>query len=44
MHIQLHRNFRELLIEEQSDDAQTLFAGRATLRLPALQDELRVVP
>ncbi|MBP8035625.1 MAG: hypothetical protein KAY62_04145 [Burkholderiaceae bacterium] len=43
MHIQLHRNFRELLVEEQSDDAQTLFPGRATLRLPALLDELRVV-
>jgi len=43
MYIQLHRTFRELLVEEQSDDAQTLYPGSATLRLPALLDELRVV-
>ena len=43
MHIQLHRTFRELLIKEPTDDAQTLYPGSATLQLPALLDELRVV-
>lgn len=43
MHIQLHRTFRELLIEEKSDDEQTLYPGSATLHFPALLEELRVV-
>jgi len=43
MHIQLHRTFRELLSKEPADDRQTLYPGSATLHLPALLDELRVV-
>lgn len=43
MHIQLHRTFRELLVNEPVGDAQTLYPGSASLLLPALLDELRVV-
>lgn len=43
MHIQLHRTFRELLIQEQVNDTQTLARGSTTLDLPALLDEHRVV-
>lgn len=43
MHIQLHRTFRELTLRESVDDAQTLYPGGATLHMPALLDELRVV-
>ena len=43
MHIELHRTFRELLINEPADDTQTLYPGSGTLQLPALLDELRVV-
>jgi hypothetical protein len=34
MHIELRRTFRELLLKEQVDDAQSLFPGHATLILP----------
>lgn len=43
MHIQLQRTSQELLIKEPADDTQTLSLGSATLHLPALLDELRVV-
>jgi hypothetical protein len=43
MHIELHRTFRELLLKERVDDARSLFPGHATLTLPELLDELRVV-
>ena len=43
MHIQLHRAFRELLIQEPADDKQTLYPGSGTMHLPALLEELRVV-
>lgn len=44
MHIELHRTFRELLRDEkQGDDARALSTGNATLTLPSLLNELRVV-
>lgn len=43
MHIQLHRTFRELLIKDPAGDIQTLYPGSATMQLPALLEELRVV-
>lgn len=44
MHIELHRTFRELLRnEEHGDEARALSLGNATLTLPTLLDELRVV-
>ena len=43
MHIELRRTFRELLLKEQVDDARSLFPGHATLMLPELLNELRVV-
>jgi len=43
MHIELRRTFRELLLKEQVDDARSLFPGQATLTLPELLNELRVV-
>jgi len=43
MHIELGRTFRELLLKEQDDDARSLFPGHATLTLPELLDDLRVV-
>jgi hypothetical protein len=43
MHIELHRTFRELLIKESADATQTLHPGSATLLLPMLLDEHRVV-
>lgn len=44
MHIELHRAFRELLCDEkQGDDARALSPGNATLTLPDLLDERRVV-
>jgi hypothetical protein len=44
MHIELHRTFRELLRDEdQGDDARALSLGNATLTLPTLLNERRVV-
>lgn len=44
MHIELHRNFRELLRdEEQGDGAQALSLGNTKLTLPNLLNERRVV-
>lgn len=43
MHIELHRTFRELLGKELTNDTRTLYPGSATMTLPALLDELRVV-
>jgi hypothetical protein len=44
MHIELHRTFRELLRDEnQGDDTRALSPGNATLTLPNLLDERRVV-
>lgn len=43
MHIELHRTFRELLDKDSDDDSHALYAGSATLHLPALLEELRVV-
>jgi hypothetical protein len=44
MYIELHRTFRELLRDEsQGDDAGALSIGNATLTLPDLLDEYRVV-
>ena len=43
MHIELHRTFRELLGKEPANDTRTLYPGSATMTLPALLDELRVV-
>lgn len=43
MHIDLQRTFRELLIKETADDTQTLYPGGATVHMPALLNELRVV-
>jgi hypothetical protein len=43
MHIKLHRTFRELLDNEPADDSHALYPGSATLHLPALLEELRVV-
>lgn len=43
MYIELQRTFRELVLKEQIDDTRPLFAGHATLTLPTLLDELRVV-
>lgn len=43
MHIQLHRTFQELVIQDPADDKPVLYPGNATLHLSALLDELRVV-
>lgn len=43
MHIELHRTFRELLIDKQVADARPLLPGNATVKLAALLDEPRVV-
>lgn len=44
MHIELHRNFRELLRDEkQGDDAQALSLGHTKHMLPHLLNERRVV-
>lgn len=43
MHIELNRTFRELLAKEPANDTLTLYPGSATMSLPALLDELRVV-
>src|SRR5689334_18115737 len=44
MHIELHRTFRELLRNKQhSDDARALYPGNATLTLPDLLNERRVI-
>lgn len=44
MHIELHRTFRELLHnEEQGDEARALSVGKATVTLPDLLKERRVV-
>lgn len=43
MHIELNRTFRELLAKEPANDTQALYPGSATMTLPALLDELRVV-
>jgi hypothetical protein len=44
MHIELHRTFRELLRnEDQGDNAGALSLGNATLTLPTLLNERRVV-
>lgn len=43
MHIELNRTFRELLANEPANDTRTLHLGSATLTLPALLEELRVV-
>ncbi|NHZ44953.1 NACHT domain-containing protein [Massilia aquatica] len=44
MHIELHRTFRELLRDEkQGDDTRALSRGNATLTLPNLLDEPRVI-
>jgi hypothetical protein len=43
MHIELHRTFRELLTKEPANDTRTLYPGSATMTLPELLGELRVV-
>lgn len=43
MHIELHRTFRELLGKEPTNDTRPLYPSSATVTLPALLDELRVV-
>lgn len=43
MHIELRRTFLELLQKEQVGDTGALYPGNATLTLPALLDEPRVV-
>jgi hypothetical protein len=43
MHNELSRTFRELLAKELAIDARTLYPGSATMTLPALLNELRVV-
>lgn len=44
MHIELHRTFRELLRnDEQGDDARALSLGNASLTLPNLLNERRVI-
>lgn len=43
MHIELNRTFRVLLAQESADDTRTLYPGSATMTLPTLLDELRVV-
>lgn len=43
MHIELHRTFRELLTKEPANDTRSHYPGSATMTLPALLDELRVV-
>lgn len=43
MHIELNRTFRELLAKEPANDTRTLYPGSATMTLPALLTELRVV-
>lgn len=43
MHIELKRTFQELLVREPANDTLTLYPGSATMTLPALLDELRVV-
>ena len=43
MHIELNRTFRELLAQDPADDTRTLYPGSATMTLPALLNEARVV-